>query len=67
MEWRERGVRMPEARGSRESGSGRDLIERALPYQLGARTSYVLGEDGVHCTIALPVSDRTAMDSYTDP
>ncbi|GJD30259.1 hypothetical protein PMNALOAF_1503 [Methylobacterium adhaesivum] len=67
MEWRERGVRMPEARGSRESGSGRDLIERALPYQLGARTSYVLGDDGVHCTIALPVSDRTAMDSYTDP
>jgi hypothetical protein len=32
------------------------LIERALPYQLNARTTYELGADGVHCTIAVPIA-----------
>ena len=34
----------------------RELIERALPYQLSARTSYTVNPDGVHCAISLPVS-----------
>jgi PAS domain S-box-containing protein len=59
MEWRECGVRIPADHASREGGSGRELIERALPYQLGARTTYVMEADGVRCTIALPVSERT--------
>jgi hypothetical protein len=42
---------------ARRYGSGRELIERALPYQLGARTHYVMTEDGIRCTIALPTSD----------
>lgn len=54
--WRESGVRMPPAAVPGRRGQGRDLIERALPYQLDARTSYALGPDGVHCTIALAVS-----------
>ncbi|WP_375459510.1 PAS domain S-box protein [uncultured Enterovirga sp.] len=58
VDWRERGVSMP-AVGLQRSGSGRELIERALPYQLGARTTYAMEADGVHCTIALPVSGRT--------
>jgi hypothetical protein len=37
------------------TGQGRELIEQALPYQLGAKTSFVLGSDGVHCTISVPV------------
>ena len=41
--------------GGRGGGYGRELIERALPYQLGARTSYAFEADGVHCTIVLPV------------
>ncbi len=57
IDWRESGVKMP---GGGEAvagtGQGRELIEQALPYQLGAQTSYVLGPDGVHCTIAIPVS-----------
>jgi two-component sensor histidine kinase len=36
-------------------GYGGQLIERALPYSLGAETSYVLDEDGVRCTINLPL------------
>ncbi|MDX6805898.1 sensor histidine kinase [Terrihabitans rhizophilus] len=58
MEWTESSVgEMPllgaEAKGG---GYGRELIERALPYQLGARTSYSFGADGVRCMIEVPVS-----------
>ena len=61
VEWRESRVAMP-AEGTRlqGGGSGRELIERALPYQLGARTTYAMGADGIRCTIALPVSERQA-------
>jgi PAS domain S-box-containing protein len=56
VKWRESGVAMP-ATGHLDpsSGYGRELIERALPYQLGAQTTYELGPDGVHCTILAPV------------
>ncbi len=37
-------------------GYGRELIERALPYQLKAETHYELTPEGVRCTITLPVS-----------
>ncbi|UHC20090.1 PAS domain S-box protein (plasmid) [Methylobacterium currus] len=63
VDWRERGVILPDARHLQSiSGSGRDLIERALPYQLDARTTYVMEQDGVHCTIALPVSTLNGAD-----
>ena len=57
IDWRESGVAMPAA-GTTPAGSGqgRELIEHALPYQLGARTSYAIGGDGVRCHIAIPVS-----------
>jgi two-component sensor histidine kinase len=57
VDWKESGLdgaRSPE--GRRGSGSGRRLIEDALPYQFGARTTFVIDADGVHCTIALPIS-----------
>lgn len=44
--------------GGRESGYGRELIERALPYSLGAETSYELSGAGVRCRIALPLNER---------
>ncbi|WP_294237291.1 sensor histidine kinase [uncultured Sphingomonas sp.] len=60
IDWRESGVAMPPREAERQrSGQGRELIERALPYQLNARTTYALGPDGVHCTIAIPVSAST--------
>ncbi|MBN8849989.1 MULTISPECIES: PAS domain-containing protein [unclassified Sphingomonas] len=57
IDWCESNVRMPPA-GSKPAGGGqgRELIERALPYQLKARTSFTLGPDGVRCTISMPVS-----------
>lgn len=56
IDWHESGVTMPAQTAPTGTGQGRELIERALPYQLKARVSYILGEDGVRCTIAMPVS-----------
>ncbi|TGN49289.1 PAS domain S-box protein, partial [Paracoccus liaowanqingii] len=57
IDWRETGVTMPPpGTPPAHPGQGRELIERALPYQLNARTHYDLGPEGVHCTISLPVS-----------
>ncbi|MDF3981684.1 PAS domain-containing protein [Luteibacter sahnii] len=64
IDWRETGVHMPGPTASvagAGQGQGRELIEHALPYQLLARTTYVFDADGVHCTIALPISRRTAL------
>ncbi|AWN52157.1 PAS domain S-box protein [Methylobacterium sp. 17Sr1-1] len=57
VEWVEHG-RAPiqvKAETSRR-GYGRELIERALPYALKARTHYELGEDGVRCSLDLPLT-----------
>jgi PAS domain S-box-containing protein len=61
VDWRETGVTMPAADApARGGGYGRELIERALPYQMMARTSYVLEPEGVHCTIEveIPIEDK---------
>ncbi|GGF77701.1 hypothetical protein GCM10011402_32910 [Paracoccus acridae] len=60
IDWRESGVEMQLAEASsRGTGQGRELIERALPYQLKAKTTYAFTPNGVHCTISLPVSAST--------
>ena len=45
---------IPPTRG----GYGRELIERALPYALAARTSYDFSGDEVRCSIDLPLAIR---------
>ena len=65
VEWRESGVAMPANAAPQGGGYGRELIERALPYQLKARTSYEMGTDGVRCTIAVPISG--AVQAQEDP
>lgn len=56
--WRESGVDMSSpGRSKPEDRQGRELILKALPYQLQAQTEHVLGPDGVVCTIKLPLSD----------
>src|SRR3546814_10897254 len=49
LDWRETGVRMPENGLPRRRGYGSELIERALRYQLEARTRLEFGPDGAHC------------------
>lgn len=53
VDWRER-VAHPCGDATR-MGFGRELIEQALPYQLGARTTYAFTGDGVHCTLLVPI------------
>jgi two-component sensor histidine kinase len=56
LDWKESGVVMPPPEaGTRQ---GRELIERALPYQFGAQTTFALEPDGVRCTISLPTSEH---------
>jgi len=55
LEWRESGVVLPANDRPRRKGYGSELIERALPYQLGAKTSLEFRSDGVVCEIVVPV------------
>ncbi len=67
IEWRENGVDMSRLNGTpRGTGQGRELIERALPYQLGASTTYDLGPDGVLCTIDIPISATNSDEALHD-
>jgi two-component sensor histidine kinase len=55
LDWKESGAEMPPL-GTRPQGSaqGRELIERVLPYQFDAQTTFVMEADGIQCTISLP-------------
>jgi len=56
LDWHESGVQMPDRGGHPgRRGYGRELIERALPYQLKAETDLRFGPDGVHCRIATAI------------
>ncbi|WP_207537627.1 PAS domain S-box protein [Sabulicella rubraurantiaca] len=58
VHWSEHGaaISAPDAEERRGHGRGRELIEHALPYQLGAEVNYELGPEGVECRIALSIS-----------
>ena len=59
IQWIETGVAIPlSARKAAPTGFGRTLIERALPFQLRAKTEYELREDGVRCSIEIPLPQR---------
>lgn len=61
VDWRESGLNIGSDKlNPARVGSGRALIERALPYQLGARTSFSLEPAGLHCTLEVPVSRSNA-------
>jgi two-component system, chemotaxis family, CheB/CheR fusion protein len=67
LDWKETGAEMPATGVASEgTGKGRDLIEQALPYQLGAHITFSMEPDGVHCTISLPVSERGLRDNDLD-
>lgn len=60
LEWLEEGIEVP-GDAPPAGGYGRELIEHALPYSMGAETSYSIGRDRVVCTIELP-RDRLTGD-----
>lgn len=59
LEWRETGIVIANG-GTRRRGYGTELIERALPYQLGAETRLEFGGDEVRCAIAVEIRDDHA-------
>jgi len=56
LDWKESGVEMPPF--PQHTGQGRELIEKALPYQFDAQTTFAMEPDGVHCSISLPASEH---------
>jgi PAS domain S-box-containing protein len=59
LNWAERGVTIKEATtGRARKGYGSELIERALPYQLGAETKLEFAPDGVRCALIVPLDHR---------
>jgi two-component sensor histidine kinase len=61
LDWKESCVEMPPFGAKPQgSGQGRELIERVLPYQFDAQTTFAMEPDGVHCTISLPTSEHKA-------
>jgi PAS domain S-box-containing protein len=57
VEWEETGGTLREAAPDENGGRGfgRELIERALPFQLKAETTYEIRSEGVYCAVALPI------------
>ncbi len=53
--WTEQGVPAVPVKPARE-GFGRELIEEALPYRLGAQTKLEFLGGGVRCSITLPIA-----------
>jgi two-component sensor histidine kinase len=56
--WSETGISLPPDDGTGRHGGGRELIERALPCQLQAKTTFELTPTGLICTLDLPVSQH---------
>jgi PAS domain S-box-containing protein len=57
--WTERGVPAVSVNPTRE-GFGRELIEEALPYRLGAETKLEFRGGGVRCAISVPLPHEAA-------
>jgi two-component sensor histidine kinase len=65
MDWRETSAQpaLQEAERPEHRGYGRELIEDALPFALGARTRFELDTDGVRCRIELPLDKRGSTET----
>ncbi|WP_294391113.1 PAS domain-containing protein [uncultured Sphingomonas sp.] len=61
LSWIEQGMPAIAIQPSRR-GFGRELIEEALPYQLGADTELEFRGGGVRCWIRLPLPEETVTD-----
>jgi two-component sensor histidine kinase len=53
LDWRESPPRMP-VPGAGHRGFGFELIEKTLPYELGAQTTIGITSEGLSCTLSFP-------------
>ncbi|GAO40956.1 putative two-component hybrid sensor and regulator [Sphingomonas changbaiensis NBRC 104936] len=65
IEWVETGVDLDVHAANGKRGFGRDLIERAVPYDLGAKTSFAFRQDGLWCELRVPV--RSGDEGHRGP
>ncbi len=65
LDWQEAGVPVTDLRPAR-SGFGRELIERGLPYDLGATTALDFRPGGVRCVIELALVGMPDPTSFLD-
>lgn len=59
IEWEEAGVPMV-ALAPLHNGFGREFLEQALPYQVGAVTQFLVRPGGIFCSIVLPMAEPPA-------
>lgn len=57
FEWKESGVTL-DGEGPSRQGFGTELLERSLPYELGATSTLAFQGDGIRCTIVVPLNAR---------
>jgi two-component sensor histidine kinase len=62
LDWVEEGFGSTDEVASLRRDYDRELIERALPYVLGGKGRYVLGETELRCSIDLPLTARQTGD-----
>lgn len=60
LEWKEGGVRALDTEPAR-AGFGRELLEKGLPYELGASTALDFQRGGLRAVIELPLGENAAM------
>lgn len=60
IEWVESGVALDVDSANGKRGFGRDLIERAVPYDLGAQTVFEFRPEGLRCELRVPVGSGDA-------
>jgi two-component system CheB/CheR fusion protein len=65
LNWKESGL--PKLSKPSHKGFGRHLIEKALTFTLRAKTRLCFGDDGVSCTIELPLPPQTLVTANQGP
>jgi PAS domain S-box-containing protein len=60
LHWSETGIAIPEV--PKRRGYGTEMIERALPYQLGTKTKLEFKQTGVFCEITVPIANAESTD-----
>lgn len=58
LKWLESGVIFSHDIDNKTKGYGRELIEKALPYQLQTKTEFRFNSDGIFCSILMPLLNK---------
>jgi len=62
INWCESGVKLRGEEQDSKRGFGRELIERALSYDLGAETRLYFAEDGGRCELRIPIKSQASRE-----